>query len=239
MKTRSPLTGAKHTTGRVRRGEARAGRARARRSRPPGRPPTSSGRSAASSAEILCPDSADDCPQVDTGGYHVITTLDWNMQKIAEKWVYVAARAPNCQGPQARPRQPQDPARRTARWILGLRGHNINNAAGAVIDYRTGDVLAYVGWASYTSKGNKKFQPQFDVLADGWRQPGSAIKPIDYLDRHRRQDADRLDDAHGRRDELRRTTSSRPRPTSSSAVRSGSARRSSSRSTSRPSRRRS
>ena len=23
--------------------------------------------------------------------------------------------------------------------------------------------------------------PQFDVLADGWRQPGSAIKPIDYL----------------------------------------------------------
>ncbi len=26
-----------------------------------------------------------------------------------------------------------------------------------------------------------KFQPQFDVLADGWRQPGSSIKPIDYL----------------------------------------------------------
>ena len=65
-------------------------------------------------------------------------------------------------------------------WILGLRGHNINNAAAAVIDYRTGEVLAYVGRASYTSKGNKKFQPQFDVLADGWRQPGSAIKPIDY-----------------------------------------------------------
>ena len=65
-------------------------------------------------------------------------------------------------------------------WILGLRGHNINNAAAAVTDYRTGEVLAYVGSASYTSKGNKKFQPQFDVLADGWRQPGSAIKPIDY-----------------------------------------------------------
>src|SRR4029077_16235264 len=40
---------------------------------------------------------------------------------------------------------------------------------------------AYVGSASYTSKGNSKFQPQFDVLADGWRQPGSAIKPVDYL----------------------------------------------------------
>ena len=63
---------------------------------------------------------------------------------------------------------------------MGLRGHNINNAAAAVEDYRTGEILAYVGSASYTSKGNKKFQPQFDVLSDGWRQPGSAIKPIDY-----------------------------------------------------------
>ena len=59
-------------------------------------------------------------------------------------------------------------------WIMGLRGHNINNAASAVVDYRTGEVLAYVGSASYTSKGNRKFQPQFDVLADGWRQPGSS-----------------------------------------------------------------
>ena len=71
---------------------------------------------------------------------------------------------------------------RSARsWILGLRGHNINNAAAAVEDYRTGEILAYVGSASYTSKGSKKFQPQFDVLSDGWRQPGSAIKPVDYL----------------------------------------------------------
>ena len=64
---------------------------------------------------------------------------------------------------------------------MGLRGHNINNAAAAVEDYRTGEILAYVGSASYTSKGSKKFQPQFDVLSDGWRQPGSAIKPVDYL----------------------------------------------------------
>ena len=87
---------------------------------------------------------------------------------------------PERQGPAAVLRQPQDPGQRRWNWILGLRGHNINNAAAGVIDYRTGEVLAYVGSASYTSKGNKKFQPQFDVLADGWRQPGSAIKPIDY-----------------------------------------------------------
>ena len=36
------------------------------------------------------------------------------------------------------------------------------------------------GSASYTAKGNRKFQPQFDVLSDGWRQPGSSIKPLVY-----------------------------------------------------------
>jgi membrane peptidoglycan carboxypeptidase len=49
-----------------------------------------------------------------------------------------------------------------------------------VMDYRTGEVLAYVGSGSYNSPGNDKFQPQFDVLSDGWRQPGSSIKPINY-----------------------------------------------------------
>jgi membrane peptidoglycan carboxypeptidase len=131
-------------------------------------------------AQILCPDSPSNCDEVDTGGYHVITTLDWKMQQTAEKWVYAAARAPNAKDPRAVLRSKKIPHGDWS-WILGLRGHNIHNAAAGVIDYRTGDVLAYVGSASYTSKGNKKFQPQFDVMADGWRQPGSAIKPVDYL----------------------------------------------------------
>ena len=131
-------------------------------------------------AQILCPDTPDDCDKVDVGGYKVITTVDMKMQKIAEKYVYAAARAPNAKDPRAVLRS-KKVARRHWNWILGLRGHNIHNAAAGVIDYRTGEVMAYVGSASYTSKGNKKFQPQFDVMADGWRQPGSAIKPIDYL----------------------------------------------------------
>jgi membrane peptidoglycan carboxypeptidase len=130
--------------------------------------------------EIYCPDTPDDCPRVDSGGLRVTTTLDWNMQKVAEKWVYVTARAPNAKDPGAVLDARKIPAS-AQRWILGLRGHNINNAAASVMDYRTGEILAYVGSASYTSKGTKTFQPQFDVLADGWRQPGSAIKPIDYL----------------------------------------------------------
>ncbi len=128
---------------------------------------------------ILCPDEPSECEKVDTGGYRVTTTLDWKMQKIAEKWTYVAARAPHSSNPRKILRQYKIPAREWS-WILNLRGRNIHNAASAVTDYRTGEVLAYVGSARYTGKGNKKYQPQFDVLSDGWRQPGSSIKPIDY-----------------------------------------------------------
>ncbi len=134
-------------------------------------------------AAILCPETPLDCPEVDTGGYRVTTTLDWKMQQITERYVYAAARAP--QASDAAATRAILKARKIPGadygWILGLRGRNIHNAAAAVIDYRTGEVLAYVGSASYTAKGNEKFQPQYDVLADGWRQPGSAIKPIDYL----------------------------------------------------------
>ena len=128
---------------------------------------------------MQCPETPNDCPEVDTAGWRVMTTLDMDMQRTTEKWVYVAARAPNAKDPTALLSSRKIP-KADRSWILGLRGHNINNAAAAVMDYRTGEVLAYAGSASYTSKGNKKFQPQFDVLADGWRQPGSAIKPVDY-----------------------------------------------------------
>jgi membrane peptidoglycan carboxypeptidase len=129
---------------------------------------------------IVCPDTPSDCPRVDTGGYKVTTTLDWKMQQKVEKWVFAAARAPNAKSPRTVLRSRKIPVGEWS-WILGLRGHNVNNAAAGVIDYRTGEVLAYAGSASYTAKGNKRFQPQFDVLSDGWRQPGSAIKPINYV----------------------------------------------------------
>src|SRR5688572_5290732 len=128
---------------------------------------------------IVCPDHPDDCTEVDTGGYRVTTSLDWNMQKITEKWVYVAARAPQSKNTRRILDAKKIPGREWG-WILNLKGRNLHNAAAAVIDYRTGEVLSYAGSASYTAKGTKKFQPQFDVLSKGWRQPGSAIKPIDY-----------------------------------------------------------
>ncbi len=129
--------------------------------------------------QILCGDSSE-CQKIDTGGYKVMTTLDYRMQRIVEKWVYAAAIVPNAAHPTTILKNRQIP-RSEWNWIMGLAGHNLHNAAAGVVDYRTGEVLAYMGSASYTSKGNKKFQPQFDVLSDGWRQPGSSIKPLVYL----------------------------------------------------------
>ena len=131
-------------------------------------------------ARILCPDlEVDECEKIDTGGYRVTTTLNWGMQSTTQKWVYAASRATNFKDTTTYLKNLKIP-RADWPWLLELKGKNIHNGAAAVMDYRTGEVLAYVGSGSYTSAGNKKFQPQFDVLSDGWRQPGSAIKPINY-----------------------------------------------------------
>jgi membrane peptidoglycan carboxypeptidase len=129
---------------------------------------------------VLCgPDQADSCDKVDTGGYQVVTTLDWSMQQSLEKWLLVAARAPNTKNPDALLNQYQIP-KADQTWIKALIGRNINNDAGGIMDARTGQVLAYAGSAGYDLPGTKTFQPQFDVMSEGFRQPGSAIKPIDY-----------------------------------------------------------
>jgi membrane peptidoglycan carboxypeptidase len=179
MKTRSPLTGTKHTEAEYEAAKSEPVELH-RQFSADWKAPQFDWQVRRELGQILCPESPNDCTAVDTGGYRVTTTLDWTMQRTAEKWVYAAARAPNSSNAISLLTARKIPAAARS-WIMGLRGHNINNAAAAVIDYRTGQVLAYVGSASYTSKGNKKFQPQFDVLADGWRQPGSAIKPVDYL----------------------------------------------------------
>ncbi|HEX3427460.1 MAG TPA: transglycosylase domain-containing protein [Candidatus Limnocylindrales bacterium] len=129
---------------------------------------------------ILCPDvPVDNCDQIATGGYRVTTTLNWTMQAKTEKWLYAAARAPNLSNTTSILKALKIPPSDFP-WITNLRGKNINNGAAAVIDYRTGQVLAYAGSAGYNARATKKFQPQFDVLSDGWRQPGSSIKPINY-----------------------------------------------------------
>ena len=130
---------------------------------------------------ILCGDAnADTCEKVDTGGYRITTTLDWKMQQTLEKWLYAVGRIPNFKNPDARLKRLGIPEPDWA-WIKKLKDRNIHNDAGAILDYRTGRVLAYAGSAAYYASGDVTFQPQYDVLADGFRQPGSAIKPINYI----------------------------------------------------------
>jgi membrane peptidoglycan carboxypeptidase len=128
---------------------------------------------------ILCPDTPDNCEKIDSGGYQVTTTLDWRMQQMAERWVKGAAIAPNHANRTAYLKANKIP---NQAWISDLVGRGVYNAALAAMDYRTGEVHAYVGSGGYYEKARgKKFQPQFDALSDGWRQPGSAFKPVNYI----------------------------------------------------------
>lgn len=54
----------------------------------------------------------------------------------------------------------------------------ISNGASIVIDVKTGDILAMVGSKDYFAKD---IDGKFDVVTQGLRQPGSSIKPINYL----------------------------------------------------------
>ncbi len=121
--------------------------------------------------------------KLETGGYKVITSLDWNAQQLAEKWVTAAVIAPNLKkSASGKLLKSLKIGKADQVWINRLRGKDVHNAALVAIDYRTGDVVAYVGSAGYyrDDLASAKFDPKFDVAGDGYRQPGSAWKPIVY-----------------------------------------------------------
>jgi 1A family penicillin-binding protein len=89
---------------------------------------------------------------VDEGGLKVITTLDYDKQKIAEKVV----------------KELGDKNAKTA---------NANNAALVAIDPKTAQILTLVGSRDYN---NEEINGQFDVATLGKRQPGSSFKPFVY-----------------------------------------------------------
>jgi membrane peptidoglycan carboxypeptidase len=130
---------------------------------------------------ILCgADSADNCAAVDTGGYQVVTSLDWTMQQTVDKWLYASTRVTQLKSPNPVWKALGISAADQT-WLRQLKGANIHNGAAAIEDYRTGQILAYDGSGQYYADGNPRFQPQFDVLSNGFRQPGSAIKPLNYV----------------------------------------------------------
>src|SRR3954447_6819643 len=125
----------------------------------------------------LC-DGAETCPRIERGGLDITTTLDWRLQKLAEKWVKAATIVPHAKNPQAAAKAL---GLSYDAWMQNLRDKKLRNGALVAQDYQTGEIVAYVGSADvHATRATKQFQPQFDVLADGYRQPGSAFKPIVY-----------------------------------------------------------
>lgn len=89
---------------------------------------------------------------VEGGGLKVTTTLDLEIQKEAEKVV--------------------------AEEIDKAESKGISNGAAVIVDPNLGQVLAMVGSRGYFSD---KTDGNFNVVTQGLRQPGSAIKPVTYL----------------------------------------------------------
>jgi penicillin-binding protein 1A len=87
---------------------------------------------------------------VQQGGFIVRTTLDLDIQQIAQSAV--------------------------TNGVHDLGVFNVNNAALLAADPRNGEVLAWVGAADY---GNDSIGGQFDVVL-AKRQPGSSFKPYVY-----------------------------------------------------------
>lgn len=90
---------------------------------------------------------------VRNGGLRVITTLDWDLEQLAEKSV-------------------AEGAKRNEDLYKG------RNASLVAEDATTGQILALVGSRDYF---DKSVDGNFDVATQGLRQPGSALKPFVYL----------------------------------------------------------
>ena len=121
------------------------------------------------------------CDALAAGGLTITTTLDTKLQTIAERWVQAAAVVPNAKDPAALAKRLKIPDG-FAPWMRNLKGKDVNNGAMVALDYQTGEIIAYVGSANYyAAKSTPQFQPKYDVVGSGFRQPGSAFKPFNYL----------------------------------------------------------
>jgi membrane peptidoglycan carboxypeptidase len=130
-------------------------------------------------AEKLCGVDTPTCDALERGGLRVTTTLDTDLQKIAEKWVRAAAIVPHAKDPAAAAKALG--FKKLEPWMANLRKKDLRNGALVALDYQTGELVAYVGSANYYATSTKpEFQPQYDVVGKGYRQPGSAFKPFNY-----------------------------------------------------------
>ena len=214
MKTRSPLTGKQHSAA-----EYDAAKAEpvvlAQQVPAPWRAPHFVWQVREELDRILCPDhAATPATEVDTGGYRVTTTLDWDMQKTTEKWVYAAARAPNVKDPRPILRATKIPQRRLEldpRTCGARTSTTAPPRSSTTAPARSSPTRAA---RATQPRATRSSSPSSTSCRDGWRQPGSAIKPINYAIGIEDQTMTASDDVHGRRRPTSAGASPRPRPTS-------------------------
>ena len=128
----------------------------------------------------------DPAAAVRTGGYRIVTTLDYELTQIAHELVrdYVKQLSidpgedPEFCGGETAAGQDRDCGNK-----------NVNNGALVAIDSATGEIVAYVGSVDYYNREDPRVQGQFDVAGLGRRQPGSAFKPITYSSAFKSRDA--------------------------------------------------
>lgn len=88
---------------------------------------------------------------IDTGGFHVLTSLDWNLQQIAEQAIKDADKT----------------------FVQA----NADNAGFVAIQPKNGQVIAMIGSRDFSNTSTQRW---FNVATQSKRQPGSSIKPIVY-----------------------------------------------------------
>ncbi len=88
---------------------------------------------------------------IDEGGLRVYTTLDLDIQELAQTAV--------------------------ASEVAKLQREKVSNGAALVTNPKTGEILAMVGSKDYFAKD---IDGNFNVATSSLRQPGSSIKPINY-----------------------------------------------------------
>jgi peptidoglycan glycosyltransferase len=124
---------------------------------------------------------ADRAP-AERGGYKVITSLDMQAQGLAERYITAGTVLTNMSQGQLDQAIEEQGLEKDRNWIQSLRGRDVHNGALVAIDAKTGDIVAYVGSAGYyrDDLASPQLDPKFDVAGRGYRQPGSAWKPIVY-----------------------------------------------------------
>ena len=181
MKTRSPLTGDKHTPAEY----------EAAKDEPVELTPAGLGRLEGAPLRVagprrarprsLCPDTPDDCPEVDTGGFQVID--DARLEDAEDRREVGLRRRPGTerQGPAGDPDAAARSRAPTRSWILGPARpqHPQRGGRGHGLPDRRGPRLRRSARAT-RPRATRSSSPSSTSSSDGWRQPGSAIKPIDY-----------------------------------------------------------